>query len=302
MHTLEQTMRLAKRGTLSKAELYKRMLAASKVFQTVGVSEAQAFSKFCQTDEGRELLAIEKSLPGGDIAPQRPTYVNKNAGDGSLWDRLVRATAKSQGLTYSKAVDVCLSTEEGKVAFNEQRKHDLIHKSGFTKADMQCFEGAETIRKAAGDDVPGTPHKHEFEVEVDRILQANPKMSRSKAMDAAAKSNPDAWADYKKLGGGRQLPRQAVGTQSTQPGNEDYPEEPTSQRTPTPRPPQWVGNQSHNYPGNNPARSPFRPSGEPQIKGFWERQSPNARSDYVRMLRKNAGMSEADALSVLEGL
>jgi len=70
--SLVQTMNLAKRGKLNKAELYKRMLEASAVFCGVGVSQAQAYSKFCQTDEGRELLAIHNSLPGSDVERTLP--------------------------------------------------------------------------------------------------------------------------------------------------------------------------------------------------------------------------------------
>ena len=70
--SLVQTMNLAKRGKLNKAELYKRMLEASAVFCGVGVSQAQGFSKFCQTGEGRELLAIHNSLPGSDVERTLP--------------------------------------------------------------------------------------------------------------------------------------------------------------------------------------------------------------------------------------
>jgi hypothetical protein len=301
--SLVQTMNLAKRGRLNKAELYKRMLEASQVFRTVGVSEAQAFAKFCQTDEGIELLAIEKSLPGGDFAPQRETYVNKNAGDGSLWDRLVRATARSQGITYSKAVDVCLSTEEGREAFEMQRRFQKINAHvGFSDIHMEMEDKIADIQKARRRGDPVTPYPSEYETAVNNIRRNYPHLTESEAHDEARRQNPDAWEAHKttKLGTGKPLPRQAVGEQYAE--NEGDPPEATSQRTPTPRDPMWVGNQSHAYGGNTPARTPYRPNVEPQIKGWWDRQSPNAQNDYVRILSKLARMSPASAESVLKGL
>jgi hypothetical protein len=301
MHTLESTMRLAKRGSLSKAELYKRMLEASAVFRGVGVSEAQAFSKFCQTDEGIELLAIEKSLPGGDFAPQREAYVNKNAGDGSLWDRLVRATAKSQGITYSKAVDVCLSTEEGRDAFEMQRRFEKINAHvGYSEYHMQMEDQIADIQKARRRVDPVNPLPTEYEEAVNNIRRNYPHLTASEAHDEARKANPDAWEQHKtmKLGSGKPLPR-ASGQREE--NDADVPT--TSQRRPTPRDPQWVGNQSHNYGGNTPARTPYRPNAvEPQIKGWWDRQTPNAQNDYVRIISKLARMSPASAESVLKGL
>jgi hypothetical protein len=296
--SLAQTMNLAKRGRLTRSELYTRMMEASAVFRTVGVSEAQAFSKFCQTDEGIELLAIEKSLPGGDFAPQREPYVNKNAGDGSLWDRLVRATAKSQGITYSKAVDVCLSTEEGREAFEAQRRFEKINAHvGFSDIHMEMEDKIADIQKARRRGDPVNPLPSEYKNAVANIRQNYPHLSESEAHDEARRQNPDAWGEHKAKSKGRQLPR-ASGQREE--NDADVPT--TSQRTPTPRDPMWVGNQSHNYGGNTPARTPYRPNVEPSIKGFWDRQTPNAQSDYIRILSKLARMSPASAESVLKGL
>jgi hypothetical protein len=297
-----QTMRFAKKGVLSKSELYNRMLEAAKVFQTVGVSEAQAFTKFIATDEGAELFRIHGSLPGPDYKPAWQAPINKNAGDNSLWDRLVRATAKSQGITYSKAVDACLSTPEGRAVFDEQRRHELIHKSGFTVADMECFTQAQAlVEKRRGD--PVNPLPSEYEVACNNIRQNYPHLTESEVHDEARKANPDAWEQHKtmKLGGGKPLPRGHVKPEPA------YPTEPTSQRTPTPRPPQWQSDHSGNRPGNTPQRSPHRPDGSPQVKrsgpairGWWDSHTPAAQDDLVRIVSKSSGLSDEAARRVLE--
>jgi hypothetical protein len=301
MHTLESTLRLAKSGQLSKREVYARMLAASKAFQTPGVSEHQAFAKFCNTDEGRELLRIEQSLPGHDAAPVWQAPVAKKDGDGSLWDRLVKAVAKSQNLTYSKAVDAVLSTEEGRIAFEAHRRMEKINaKVGFSEYHMEMEDKIADIQKARRRGDPVNTYPSEYEVAVRNIMQQYPHLTESQAHDEARKANPDAWENHKatKLAGGKPLPRGHV----PQPGNEVYPQQPTSQRTPTPRPPMWQSDHSGSYGGNTPARTPYRPDVEPQIKGWWDRQTPRAQSDYIAMLAKLAHMSPESAENVLKGL
>jgi hypothetical protein len=278
-----QTMRFAKKGVLSKSELYSRMLEASKVFQTVGVSEAQAFTKFIATDEGAELFRIYGSLTGPDYKPAWQAPVNKNAGDGSPWDRLVRAVSKSQNISYSKAVDECLKTEEGRAAFSAQRRFEKIHAAGYTVADMEMSDQIDQlIEKRRGD--PVNPLPSDYEVACNNIRRNYPHLSESEVHDEARKANPEAWEQHKttKLGTGKPLPRQAVGEQYAE--NEGKPPEATSQRSPTPRPPLWQSDHSGNRPGNTPARTPYRPDVEPSIKGFWDRQSPVAKSDYVRII------------------
>jgi hypothetical protein len=294
MSTLESTLRLAKRGSLSRAELYARMLAASKVFQTVGVSDAQAFAAFCNTDEGCQLLAIEKSLPGQDVAPAWQAPITKKESGGSLWDNLVNATAKSQNISYSKAVDVCLSTPEGKAIFRDQRRDELVNKSGCTFADLECFD---RIEKARGDDVPGVSPPSDYEQAVNNLLQQHPYLTRSEAMDEARKANPQAWEEHKAMDklGGRTLPHghQTSGVN---------PPSPTSQRESTPRPPMWQSDHSGNRPGTTPVRTPYSPSGEPRIKGWFERSTPTAQAWYVNELAKIAHLSRDSATQILKRL
>jgi hypothetical protein len=289
--SLVQTINLAKRGQLSKSEIYSRMLEASKVFQTVGVSEAGAFAQFCKTAEGIELLAIEKSLPGPDAASWQAPVVRKE-GEDSPWNNLVKAVSKSQNISYSRAVDAALSTPEGRAVFSEQKRHELINKSGCSVADIECFD---RIEKARGNDAPASPYPSEYEQAVANTLRNNPTLSQSQAHDHVRTSRPDLWNAYSKLGGNRL----AHGHQTSG----IAPPEATSQRSPTPRDPMWQSDHSGNRPGTTPARQPLRPDNSPTIKGgFWERQSPIAKSDYVRMLSRLAKMSPATAESVLKGL
>jgi hypothetical protein len=294
--SLAQTMNLAKRGRLNKAELYTRMIEASKVFQTVGVSEAQAFAKFCQTDEGLQLLAIEKSLPGQEMPRQLP--VDKNAGDSSLWDRLVKAVAKSQNLTVSKAIDTILSTPEGRDAFDATKRMEKLNANvGFSDIHMEMEDKIADIQKARRRGDPVNPYPSEYETAVNNIRRNYPHLSESEAHDEARKANPEAWEQHKTTKGkGRQLPR-ASGQREE--NDADVPM--TSQRTPTDRSPQWTGNHASVTP-TTPARTPYRPNVEPQIKGWFDRQPPNAQNDLVRIVRKGSGLSEEAALRVLEGM
>jgi hypothetical protein len=282
-------MRLAKRGQLSKSELYSRMLTASKVFQTIGVSEAQAFAKFVATDEGRELFQIHGSLPGRDYEPSWQNPVTKHAG-GSTWDDLVKAVSKSQNISYSRAVDECLKTPEGKVAFNMQRRHEKIHASGYTVADMQMDDAIAKAQDA--NSVPGISYPSEYEVAVNNTLRNNPTLTRSQAHDHVRTTRPDLWDAFSKLGGtGKQLPRSHI----PQPGEEN-PQAATSMRNDPYPGPQWRSAHSGSPP-NTPARTPERMSNEPQIKWF-DRQAPRARDWYVNYLAKY--MSPDRAVDVLK--
>jgi hypothetical protein len=295
MDSIERTLNLAKHGSLSRAELYARICTLAQSHRGPGTSQSQAFSRFITTPDGQELFKILQSLPGKDIEPTWQSPIAKR--DTSTWDRLVRAVAKSQGLSYSKAVDACLTTEEGRAAFSEQRRVEKIN-SGFMDLDMR----REALIEKAQNDNRGvkSPYPHAFEVAVNDVLRAHPNFSRSEALDEARRTNPDAWADYKKLGGtGKPLPRSHV----PQPGNEDYPEEPTSQRTPTPRPPMWQLDHSGSYSGNTPARTPYRPDVEPKIKGWFERNTPNAQAWYINDMMKTSRLPrESVVVRILKGL
>jgi hypothetical protein len=288
-------MRLAKNGSLSKSELYSRMLTASKVFLGPGVSEHQAFSRFIATDEGRELFKIQQSLPGRDVTPEWQAPIAKKDGDDSLWGQLVRATAKSQNLTISKAIDVALSTPEGRAVYADQRRFEKVHAAGFTVADMQMDDAIADIQKANRGDPVDTPS--EYETAVANIMRQYPHLTQSQAHDEAQRQNPRAWEEHKsmdKLGGNR-LPHGHQQSGVSPPSL-------TSQTSPTPRPPMWQSNHSGSYSGTTPAREPYRPDNSPSVKGFWNRQSLAAQRDYVRMLSKLARMSPASAESVLKGL
>jgi hypothetical protein len=197
-------------------------------------------------------------------------------------------------------VDVCLSTEEGRDAFDATKRMEKINANvGFSEYHIEVEDQIADIQKARRRGDPVNDYPSDYETAVNNIRRNYPHLSESEAHDEARKANPEAWEQHKatKMAGGKPLPR-ASGQREE--NDEDVPA--TSQRSPTPRDPQWVGNQSHNYGGTTPARTPYRPDVEPSIKGFWDRQSPIAQNDYVRMLSKLARMSPADAESVLKGL
>ena len=221
----------------------------------------------------------------------------------------MKAVAKSQRLNYSAAVDVILSTPEGRDVFDAQRRMEKVNsKVGFSEVHMEMEDNLANIQKGrrGGDNPGGLPT--DYEIAVRNIQMQYPHLTQSQVHDEARKANPDAWAQHKavKLGGGKPLPRQAVGEQY-QENDADVPT--TSQRSPTPRPPMWQSDHSGNRPPNTPDRTPaYRPDGSPQVKrsaepdirGWWESHSPAAQDDLVRIVSKSSGLSDEAARRVLE--
>ena len=67
----------------------------------------------------------------------------------------MKAVAKSQRLNYSAAVDVILSTPEGRDVFDAQRRMEKVNsKVGFSEVHMEMEDNLANIQKGrrGGDD------------------------------------------------------------------------------------------------------------------------------------------------------
>jgi hypothetical protein len=244
MIDVDRTLSLAKRGELSKSELYSRMQAIAEARRDLGESTAQSFARFIATDAGREMLQIEKAMPGRDIDPAPVAAVEKRA---DTWDDLIRALMRANSCTYSKAVDLAMSSEAGMFALQKRLRSDRIAADvGFSAADLRLLDSVAVERdQDVRLDLHKRAPKHEFEVMVDNMLQKFPHLTRSKAMDQV-RATPDgleAWTDYKKMGSKKgTLPQPAHKQQA---GDERVAEgEATSMRTPPLRKPMWQSDHS----------------------------------------------------------
>jgi len=272
MINVDHTLALAKRGELSRSQLYARMQSIAEARRGPDESTAQAFVRFIGTDEGREMFAIQKALPGHDIEPS--AVVTKSDIGASEWSDLVRAMRKAYGYTESQAIDACLSTEAGKYAFAKtKRAQQIAANVGFTKADMECLDacvgdGNVWVEMHKGAPLAGDVHvPTTYEALLDDAQRKFPGMSESKAHDFVRSKNPEAWEEHKKLnklGGGRRLP-EACG-QREQAGDE-HPRAARSGRKQPSRAPQWESDHSGS-PATTPEHEPERMDDKPAVKAL----------------------------------
>jgi hypothetical protein len=291
MLDISHTLALAKRGQISKSELFGQMQSIAEARRGPGESTAQSFVRFINTDEGAELFRRQKSMIGSDIAPQNTVPVVKFGGGGGEWGEFIAALKKrSPGVSENRLINEALSMPEGLRLFQATKRAQQIScDTGFTKADMDTLDA---IAKEQNDWVdmrkgsPGVIDTHvpsTYEALLDKVRAQYPYLSESKVHDYARARDPDAWQDHKlnKLGG-RQLPRGHV----PQTGDE-HPTAATSGRTPPSRAPQWQSDHSSSTP-TTPAHAAEHPSDKPTIK-------------MLDRLARNAGMSRYELTKHLTG-
>jgi hypothetical protein len=175
---VEKVVSAIKAGGYTRASLYARMEEIAESRRQVGQTSAQAFAKFMDTIEGRELYQLQKSLPGGDGAVETP--VRKARAQVSDFDGLVAGLMRLSDLSYSKAVNVALATAEGAELFRQARRVEKIN-SGFTARDLAADDLIESQRQAQRDLHKAEPSA--FDAEVAKTLQRNPQLTRSAAID-----------------------------------------------------------------------------------------------------------------------
>jgi hypothetical protein len=281
MNDVLRTLDLAKRGKFTRAELFHRMHAlAQDQHRGPGVSEAQAFCKFVQSDEGREMLQIQMSMDGRDIEPSRPTTsVAKVVDD---WDVMVAATRKVTGCSMGKAIDAALATEAGRYAFAKRKRADMVSTGQYSQADLQCLDGI-----AVEHDRELQKREHvsqtEYQTEFDKLKAKYPGMTDSDIHTHLIAHSPALWEAHKeqlgKLGHkGQKLPQ--AHHQIEQAGDED-PKPARSGRKKPSQAPDWESDHSGSEPTTPERRVPEEDE-EPTVKNIWQdlrfvhRKNPNA--------------------------
>jgi hypothetical protein len=224
------------------------------------VSPHQAFCKFV-IGEGRELYQLYTQAEGKDFAPAPvATKVEKKV-DG--WDDLVRALMRVNSCTYSKAVDLALSSEAGRYAFSKRLHSDRVATGAFSVADIQTLDEAEVERDSVMVKREARGLKSDYEAGCDAVRRMYPGLSDSKIHDYARARNPQAWQDEKlrKLGAGH-LPQ--ARRQVHQPGDES-PEQARSGRKQPRRTAQWESDHSGSA-ATTPEHEPERMDDKPAVK------------------------------------
>jgi hypothetical protein len=294
--SLERTLELAKRGALSRSEIYAKVCTIAEERREPGTSEHQAFAKFI-SGEGRELYQVMSSLPGRDIeaAWQPPAPIAKSAGSGE-WHDLVAFLKlahkrshphDSDAKANAAAVNAAMSTPEGVFLFKQQRRAEQVASGVFSAADLAMLDAAEAelqqhvdLHKRAG--------KSEFERMVDDVKRAKPHLTDTAAGDFV-RSKPDGMAAW-------QLHKGKPGQNGVKPGHsaDDGSRVPfvpeTSGRTDPPRTPQWQSDHSGSTP-TTPARTPERFSETPAIKQWLS---------MVKRLQFDCGFTHERASEILK--
>src|SRR5262245_3974192 len=125
MPNLDQTLSLAKRGKLSRTEVYSGLVALAQQHRAPGQSKHQAFAKYIG-GEGAEVYRVMLSLPGREIeAPSAPVVKSTPSGG---WHDLVAACTRnykrshpydSDAKANAAAVNAALATPEGMFLFKQ---------------------------------------------------------------------------------------------------------------------------------------------------------------------------------------
>jgi hypothetical protein len=130
---------LVKGGTMKRSEAYELLDHLAQARRRDGESRASAFTRFVTKDElGRDLLAVQKSMPGSDIDPnvvaksqaRRDVDIRKD-GDGDAdpldhWNALIDGIRRGNPrITRSAAHDEALKTDGGRKLWAQVKARDL---------------------------------------------------------------------------------------------------------------------------------------------------------------------------------
>jgi hypothetical protein len=199
MIDIDRTLALAKRGELSKSELYARMQSIAEERRGLGESTAQSFTRFIASDEGREMFAIQKAMTGRDIEPA-PIAATVEKREDTGWDQLIRAMKRANpGMLTCTAINEALKTEGGRFAFAQAKRAQQIATGQFTQADMACLDqiAGDHDREMSKRDQHGL--KTDYEKECEDVQRMYPHMKASAVHDHVRSKNPELWAEHKKI-------------------------------------------------------------------------------------------------------
>jgi hypothetical protein len=181
-----------------QTEIYNVMMKFAREQRRENESEAQAFSRYIQSPEGRELFQKHQSEQLGDSVSYTPpgsAAVEKSAPPSTLWTGLVAGIRRIAKCSEAQAIDMAMKTEEGRLAFKvsnaaEMAKNYDASDTVYYRAEVDAHLGA--LGKAAK-----STTLSEYERLVEETLAKFPGMRRSDAMERVRSLNPPAWENFK---------------------------------------------------------------------------------------------------------
>jgi hypothetical protein len=175
-------------------EAYVTLTKFANAQRRADESEAQAFSRYVQSPEGRELFQKHQAEQLGDS--QSYAAVEKSAPPPTLWTSLVAGIRKIAKCSEAQAIDMALKTEEGRLAFKVSNRDELA--KNYEPADM-AYYNQEVDRHLGDMGKAKSTTRSEYEDLVEETLAKFPQMSRSDAMARVQAMNPAAWRKFKEM-------------------------------------------------------------------------------------------------------
>jgi hypothetical protein len=273
---LDHTLYLAKRGKLSRSDVYAAILKGAEERREPGQSIAQAFAKFA-TGEGAELMQLHSQLGAAgsgdvvhDYAPPPSAPIAKSAGSGE-WHDMVAFYKRvhkrehpndSDAKAGAAAVNATMSTEEGQRLFAQQKRIEQVATGQYTVADMALLDGIGAEQQAEVNK-RANQYKSEFEHMVDDVRRERPHLTEMQAQDHV-RSTEDGMAAWLRHKG---KPGQNWPGHSADDGSRTPYVSTTSGRTDPPRISQWDSPHSGSR-YTPPSGVPWDASNAPAVKQF----------------------------------
>ena len=176
-------------------ETYDVMMKFARAQRRENESDAQAFSRFSQSPEGRELFAKHQSEQLADSLPYVTPTVSVEKSAPTLWGSLVASVQKIENCSLSKAIDICLKSPEGREVYDLHTHAERVKSGAWEPADLSYHDTRFRADVAKAKNTT----RSEYEDEVEQTLTRFPNMSRSDAMSRVQAMNPAAWLRFKEM-------------------------------------------------------------------------------------------------------
>jgi hypothetical protein len=176
-----------------QTEAYDVMMKFAREQRRENESDAQAFSRFSQSPEGRALLAKHQSEQLADSLPYVTPTVSVEKSAPTLWGSLVASVQKIENCSLSKAIDICLKSPEGREVYDLHTHAERVKSGAWEPADLSYHD----TRFRADVTKAKSTTLSEYERLVEETLTKFPQMTRSDAMSRVQAMNPKAWENFK---------------------------------------------------------------------------------------------------------
>jgi hypothetical protein len=205
MNTTTEVLELCKRGELSHAQIYSEMTRFAEMQRQRGESRDQAFAYFVtKTQEGKELFAAYRKLPGSDfdttkaepVSVSKPAVVAKDDGPG--WSETVAAYAKAYNLSEGAAINQMLACPDGQRMFRSEMRKQRMRNPDFSENDHLYEDACDAAREESRIAKANTKAS-EFMDLVSQMRSKFPAMTLSDAMERAQSLYPEAWRKYREM-------------------------------------------------------------------------------------------------------